>query len=58
MPCPICNKPVGDADHRMCVFELLKQGKIKTSKEWETLAKKPVTIVIGKVIRKVRKQEE
>ena len=56
MPCPVCNCNLG-ADHRMCVLQLLKEGKIKNVKEWETMMKKPETIFIRKVIRKIRKEE-
>ncbi len=57
MPCPVCNQNIGEADHRMCVLNMLKSGEIKSVAEWEKLAKKPETIIIRKVIRKVRKSE-
>jgi hypothetical protein len=50
MPCPVCNESIGDADHRMCLLDLLKSGTIKTVKEWENMCKdKPMTIRKGKV---------
>lgn len=57
MPCPVCNQNIGEADHRMCVLTLLKSGTIKSSKDWEKLAKKPVTIVGEMVIRRIRKSQ-
>jgi hypothetical protein len=50
MPCPVCNEAIGEADHRMCVFNLLKSGTIKTAREWEKMSStKPVTIHKGRV---------
>jgi hypothetical protein len=55
MPCPVCNLPIGHpaADHRMCVFNLLRSGTIKTVPEWEVLSSdapaKPVTIYKGRI---------
>ena len=57
MPCPVCECNIGEADHRMCVYQLLKEGKIKSSKDWEKLAKKPVTKFLGIFIRKIRTSE-
>ena len=52
MPCPVCDLPIGhpDADHRMCVFHLLKTRAIQTLHEWEAMATdKPLTIRKGRV---------
>jgi hypothetical protein len=50
MPCPVCNEAIGEADHRMCVFNLLKSGTIKTAREWEKMSTtKPVTIHKGRI---------
>ncbi len=56
MPCPVCNEAIGEADHRMCVFNLLKTGTIKTAREWEKMSAdapaapaKPVTIYKGRI---------
>ena len=54
MPCPVCYQTIGEADHRMCVLQLLKSGEIKSVSEWTNLATTPV---IRRVVRKVRKQE-
>ena len=48
MPCPVCSLAIGDADHRMCVLNLLKSGTIKTVREWEVLCK-PKTVRKGRV---------
>jgi hypothetical protein len=48
MPCPVCNEPISEADHRMCVFNLLKSGTIKTVKEWEAMCA-PKTIRKGRI---------
>lgn len=48
MPCPVCNQAVGEADHRMCVFHLLKTGTIKSVPEWEAMCS-PKTIRKGRV---------
>jgi hypothetical protein len=40
---------IGEADHRMCVFNLLKSGTIKTVREWEALSSKAQTIRKGRV---------
>jgi hypothetical protein len=44
---------IGENDHRWCVLDLLKSGQIKTSREWEKMARdkpaKPVTICKGRV---------
>ena len=50
MPCPVCDMPIGEAEHRWCVLDLLKSGKIKTADEWTKMASdKPVTIHKGRV---------
>jgi len=50
MPCPVCYQPIGDADHRMCVFNLLKTGEIKSAAEWTKMSStKPVTIHKGRI---------
>lgn len=50
MPCPVCEMPIGENDHRWCVLDLLKSGKIKTASEWTKMARdKPVTIMKGRV---------
>jgi hypothetical protein len=53
MPCPVCDLPIGENDHRWCVLDLLKSGQIRTSREWEKMARdkpaKPVTICKGRV---------
>ncbi len=50
MPCPVCYERIGEADHRMCVFNLLKTGEIKTADEWTKMASdKPVSIYKGRV---------
>ena len=53
MPCPVCSESVGEADHRFCLLELLKSGKIKSVHEWERMSSdtpaKPVTIRKGRV---------
>jgi hypothetical protein len=57
MQCPKCNLEVGGSaghDHRMCVFALLKENKIQSVTEWEAMLK-PITIIKGKVIRRVKK---
>jgi hypothetical protein len=43
-----------DHDHRMCVFKLLRENKIQSVTEWEAMLK-PITIIKGKVIRRVKK---
>jgi hypothetical protein len=48
MPCPVCSLAIGDADHRMCVLNLLKSGTITTVREWEVLCK-PKTVRKGRV---------
>lgn len=57
MQCPECKREVGgltDHDHRMCVFKLLRENKIQSVTEWEAMLK-PITIIKGKVIRRVKK---
>ncbi len=52
MPCPVCSMPIGHlaADHRMCVFELLKTKTIQTVAQWEALsADTPKTIRKGRI---------
>jgi hypothetical protein len=56
MPCPVCYQPIGEADHRMCVYNLLKTGEIKSAAEWTKMSEdapaapaKPVTIYKGRV---------
>jgi hypothetical protein len=49
MPCPVCHQPIGEADHRMCVFNLLKSGTIKSVGEWEAMTSKPQTIRKGRI---------
>ena len=40
MSCPHCKLSIdSDADHRMCVFELLKTGTIQSVSEWERLCR-------------------
>jgi hypothetical protein len=49
MPCPVCQKPIGH-DHRLCLFEMLKEGTIQTVEEWERLSSdRPKTIRKGRV---------
>lgn len=55
MQCPECKREVGGStDHRMCVFKLLKENKIQSVTEWEAMLK-PITIIKGKSIRRVKK---
>lgn len=55
MPCPVCNLDVGgNSDHRMCLVQLFRDGTIKSSAEWERMAKKPITIFKGRGIRRLR----
>ena len=54
MPCPVCNKPIGE-DHRWCVFELLKENKIQDVSEWTEMCK-PKTIVKGKIKVRIPKE--
>lgn len=53
MPCPVCYESIGEADHRMCVYNLLKTGEIKSAAEWTKMASdapaKPVTIRKGRI---------
>lgn len=50
MPCPVCYQSIGEADHRMCVYNLLKTGEIKSAAEWTKMsAEKPATIYKGRV---------
>jgi hypothetical protein len=50
MPCPVCYESIGEADHRMCVYNLLKTGEIKTVAEWTKMSSdKPITIMKGRV---------
>ena len=49
MPCPICKHEVDQADHRVCVYSLFKINAIQTVYQWEAMARKPVTIVKGRV---------
>lgn len=50
MPCPVCYESIGEADHRFCVYNLLKTGEIKSAAEWTKMASdKPVTIRKGRV---------
>ena len=56
MPCPVCNERIGEADHRMCVFDLLRSRTIKTAHEWEIMSRdapaapaKPKSILKGRV---------
>jgi hypothetical protein len=50
MPCPVCYESIGEADHRMCVYNLLKTGEIKSAAEWTKMASdNPVTISTGRV---------
>ena len=52
MPCPVCSLPIGhpDADHRMCVFKLLKTKTIQSVAEWEDMASDtPKTIRKGRI---------
>ena len=48
MPCPVCNLPKGEADHRMCLLTLFKTNAIKSVKDWEALCK-PKTIIKGEI---------
>ena len=54
MPCPVCNKPIGE-DHRWCVFELLKENKIQDVSEWTEMCK-PKTIIKGKIKVRIPKE--
>ena len=52
MPCPVCDRNIGEADHRMCLLELFREKKINSSKDWEKMCKaKPKTIVKGIVYK-------
>ena len=55
MPCPVCTKPIGDADHRTCVFQLLDQNKIQSIEDWDALCK-PKTIRKRKMKARVPKE--
>lgn len=57
MPCPVCKKEVGYADHRRCVFDLFKNDVIKSVAEWEAMCKKPVTIRKGQIRARIRKED-
>jgi tRNA(Arg) A34 adenosine deaminase TadA len=48
MPCPVCAEAIGSADHRKCVFALLKAGTIKSVPEWEAMCA-PKTIRKGRI---------
>jgi len=56
MPCPVCDCKIGEADHRMCLLQLFREGKIKSSKDWERMARdnpKPKTLVKGVVWKRL-----
>lgn len=57
MPCPVCKKEAGSADHRGCLVELFKNDVIKSVAEWETMCKKPVTIRKGQIRARIRKED-
>lgn len=55
MPCPICNQPPKDTDHRVCLFELFKSNTIKSVSDWETMCK-PKTIMKGRIRALIMKE--
>lgn len=57
MPCPVCDCKIGEADHRACIVQLFRDNRIKSIKEWETLAMKPGTTVKGIVSLLVKKTD-
>lgn len=58
MPCPICRTEPGSGnDHRYCLAQLFRENRIKSIREWEDMCKKSQTIIKGKVIIKVKKEE-
>jgi hypothetical protein len=60
MPCPVCYlEPGSGADHRFCLVELFRSGKIQSIAEWSELSRaKPKTYVKRRVIVKIKKEEE
>ena len=59
MPCPIClTEPGSGNDHRYCLVQLFREKKIKTIAEWQEMCKKPKTVIKGRTVIKIKKEEE
>lgn len=52
MSCPICSKQRNESGHRECIFQLFRENKIKSLKDWEALWK-PKTLFLGWVYVKL-----